>query len=52
MSPFSKRLLFVVVGCSLLGLIGVWNQLAQLMLGQFALGWMMFDIAQSVFPEK
>ena len=52
MSVYTKQLLFVVVGISLVGLIGIWNADAQRLLGMFALGWMMMDIARSVFPEK
>ena len=52
MSVYTKQLLFVVVGISLVSAIGIWNETAQRLLGMFALGWMMMDIARSVFPEK
>ena len=52
MSQYTKQILFVVVAISLVGLIGIWNETAQRLLGMFALGWMMMDIARSVFPEK
>lgn len=51
MSQFTKRLLFALTGLAVLGGIGFWNPDAQRMLGMFALGWMMMDIAGSVFPE-
>ena len=52
MSQYTKQLLFVIVAIFLVGLIGIWNPDAQRLLGMFALGWMMMDIARSVFPEK
>ena len=52
MSIYTKQLIFVAVGILLVGLIGVWNVYAQQMLGLFAIGWMMMDIARDVFPEN
>ena len=52
MSVYTKQLLFVVVGIFLISLIGIWNETAQRLLGTFALGWMLMDIARAVFPEK
>lgn len=51
MSQISKRLLFVLAGIFVVGLIGVWNETAQRLLGLFAFGWMLSDIAFTVFPE-
>ena len=52
MSQYTKQLLFVLVGIGLIGLIGVWNETAQRLLGMFAIGWMLAGIARDVFPEK
>lgn len=52
MSIYTKRILFAVVGLVVLGGVGVWAPEAQRMLGMFALGWMLMDIASDVFPEK
>ena len=52
MSVYTKQILFVVVGIFLISLIGIWNETAQRLLGTFALGWMLMDIARAVFPEK
>ena len=52
MSVNTKRLLFAIVGLVVLGTIGVWSPEAQRLLGLFALGWMLMDIASDVFPEK
>ena len=51
MSVYTKRILFAVAGLVILGLVGVWAPEAQRMLGMFALGWMLMDIAGDVFPE-
>ena len=52
MSQYTKQLLFVIIAIFLVGLIGIWNADVQRLLGMFSLGWMMMDIARSVFPEK
>lgn len=52
MSVYTKQILFVVVAIGLVGAIGIWNPDAQRLLGMFALGWMMMDIARTVFPEN
>ena len=52
MSVYTKRILFALVGVGLLGLVGVYSPDAQRLLGMFALGWMLMDIAHAVFPEK
>ena len=52
MSIYTKQLIFVAAGILLVGLIGVWNLHAQQMLGLFAIGWMLMDMARDVFPEK
>lgn len=51
MSVYTKQILFMVVGLLVVGLLGVWNPLVQRLLGMFAVGWMMVDIAKAVFPE-
>ena len=52
MSQYTKQLLFIVVGIFLIGLFGVWAPDAQRLLGMFAFGWMLTDIARNVFPEN
>lgn len=52
MSVYTKQLLFIVVGIFLIGAIGIWNADAQRLLGMFAVGWMLVDIARDVFPEN
>ena len=52
MSQYTKQLLFVIVGIFLIGLIGVYNETAQRLLGLFAFGWMLTDIARTVFPAQ
>ena len=52
MSVYTKQLIFVAVSILLVGLIGFWNPIAQQLLGMFAIGWMMMDIARDVFPEN
>lgn len=52
MTNYTKQLLFIVAGILLVGLIGVWNETAQRLLGMFAVGWMLTDIARDIFPEK
>lgn len=52
MSAYLKQILFISVGILLVGLIGVWNETAQRLLGLFAFGWMLSDIARTVFPVK
>ena len=52
MSQYTKQILFIVVGIFFIGLIGVWNETAQRLLGMFAVGWMLVDIARDVFPEN
>ena len=51
MSVYTKRILFAVVGLATLGSMGIWAPYAQQLLGMFALGWMLMDIASDVFPE-
>lgn len=51
MSIYTKRILFALAGLVVLGGVGVWAPEVQRMLGMFAIGWMMMDIAGSVFPE-
>ena len=50
MSPYVKQLIFIVIGIILIGLLGVWNETAQRLLGLFAFGWLLADIARDVFP--
>lgn len=52
MSQYTKQILFMVVGIFLVGLIGVWNETAQRLLGLFAFGWVLADIAGAIFPVK
>ncbi len=52
MSQYTKQLLFAVIGLILLGLIGIWSPDAQRLLGCFAMGWMLIDIARIVFPAQ
>jgi len=52
MSQYTKQILFIVVGIFLVGLVGVWNETAQRLLGLFAFGWVLTDIARAVFPVK
>ena len=52
MSQYTKQLIFVLIGILVVGSIGIWNETAQRLLGMFALGWMLTDIARTVFPEK
>jgi Na+-transporting methylmalonyl-CoA/oxaloacetate decarboxylase beta subunit len=52
MSVYTKQLLFAVVGLIILGVIGFWAPDVQRLLGMFAIGWMMMDIARDVFPEE
>ncbi len=51
MSPYVKQILFIVTGIFLVGLVGVWNETAQRLLGLFAFGWMLSDIARAAFPS-
>jgi Na+-transporting methylmalonyl-CoA/oxaloacetate decarboxylase beta subunit len=51
MSIYTKRILFALAGLIILGLIGVWSPEAQRLLGCFAMGWMLMDIAIDIFPE-
>ena len=51
MSVYTKQLLFAVSGLILVGVIGYWSPDVQRLLGLFALGWMMMDIARGIFPE-
>lgn len=52
MSVYTKQLIFALAGILLVGFIGIWNVEAQRLLGLFAIGWMLMDIARDVFPEK
>ena len=52
MSVYTKQLIFILVGILLIGFVGVWNETAQRLLGLFAFGWMLTDIARDVFPEN
>lgn len=52
MSQYTKQLLFVVVGILAIGLVGVLNTDVQRLLGLFAFGWMLMDIARDVFPAQ
>ena len=52
MSQTTKQLIFVLVGILLIGSIGIWNETAQRLLGMFAIGWMLADIARGVFPAE
>lgn len=52
MNVYAKRIVFAVAGLVLLGLLGVFSPDAQRMLGMFALGWMLMDIATTIFPEN
>lgn len=52
MSIYTKQLIFALAGILLAGIIGIWNTEAQRLLGLFAIGWMMMDIARDVFPEN
>jgi hypothetical protein len=51
MSVYIKRILFGVAGLVVLGSIGVWNPEAQRLIGCFAMGWVLIDIASGLFPE-
>ena len=51
MSVYTKQLLFVVAGILVVGAIGVLNADVQRLLGMFAIGWMLMDIARDVFSE-
>ena len=51
MSVNTKRILFAVAGLIVLGTIGFWAPEVQRLLGMFAIGWMMMDIASGIFPE-
>jgi hypothetical protein len=51
MSVYTKRIIFALVSLVVLGAVGVWAPEVQRFLGMFALGWMLMDIAGSVFPE-
>jgi len=51
MSAYTKQLLFAVAGLIILGAIGFWAPDVQRLLGMFAIGWMLMDIARDVFPE-
>ena len=51
MSVYTKRILFALAGLLVLGGIGIWNTEAQRLLGCFAMGWMLMDIASDLFPE-
>ena len=52
MSQTTKQLLFVLAGILVVGVVGIWNPTAQRLLGLFAFGWMLSDIASDVFPES
>ena len=52
MSVFAKRIIFALVGLVLISVIGIYEPNAQKMLGMFALGWLLMDVAIMVFPEK
>lgn len=51
MSVYTKQLLFAVAVLIIVGAIGFWAPEVQRLLGMFALGWMVMDIARDVFPE-
>lgn len=51
MSQYTKQILFIVTGIFLVGLVGVWNETAQRLLGLFAFGWLLADIARAAFPS-
>ena len=52
MSQYTKQLLFVVAGIIVIGAVGVLNSDVQRLLGMFAFGWMLTDIARTVFPAQ
>lgn len=52
MSQYTKQFIFVLAGIVLITLIGVWNPTAQQMLGLFAFGWLLSDIARAAFPVE
>ena len=52
MSQYTKQLLFVAAGILAIGLVGVLNTDVQRLLGMFAFGWMLTDIARTVFPAQ
>ena len=51
MSQYTKQILFILTGIVLVGAVGIWNETAQRLLGLFAFGWLLADIARDVFPE-
>lgn len=52
MSQYTKQILFIATGIILVSLIGYWNPTAQQLLGLFAFGWMLSDIARTAFPAE
>lgn len=52
MSQYTKQLLFIIVGILIVGFVGVLNSDVQRLLGMFAFGWMLTDIARAVFPAQ
>ena len=52
MSQYTKQIIFIIAGILVVGLIGHWNETAQRLLGLFAFGWMLSDIARTVFPAQ
>lgn len=52
MSVYTKQLLFAVAVLMIVGAVGFWAPDVQRLLGLFAIGWMLMDIARDVFPEE
>ena len=52
MSQYTKQLLLILSGIILVTLIGVYNETAQRLLGLFAFGWVLSDIARWAFPVE
>ena len=51
MSVYTKQILFAVAGLIFVGAVGFLAPDVQRLLGLFAIGWMLMDIARDVFPE-
>lgn len=52
MSIYTKRILFSAAGVVIAGTVGYLEPNVLHLLGLFAIGWMLSDISQAVFPEK
>lgn len=52
MSSHLKQLTFIITGMLVVGAFGYWSPGALQLLGLFAIGMMLTEIARTIFPEN